>query len=753
MSEFFAFLGYPARIAGRVPLLARYLSSGYSILSRTSTYAQARFGMSYRWRPWLLPDLNDLEGIEDLVNAESDEKVIAFKDYQLSACQMIAVIGALVAQAGLSALSLSSLEEMHFTARGCFIISMIIGLVATFCAALQQRTFGNVSSADEVRAWLSSGKQYENHQGLLRYKASIVACQILQVPFELVCMSITAFIIGFGLYLGFAMHNELVLSLGPNANRTLFIFYLIITVFPLAVTGLLLGAQDMEQLKLAGSTDYVPRGFGPSAPVAGNTAHLFPAEVKSLHPFAGEGQQGAPRNRQGEDANQDLKRALLEAAAAHRQCAKANEEVAMQPTSSQRAAAATPDGRRKRGMKLSVDSTAFPAPLVLPDDDLSMDPEYPPQSVREWLDEGDRNEVTPKRNIVYVSAPPEVDRGDDFIRTWTEPQLEDTDRAINMPSVQNLVDYLTAFYHGITIRLLPPSRLGFQSWNTGTGKKSKRTAKARSTTPRQIGLDTPKGCFPIRTRASKDKLYVRQLNLDDLLDAAISMLPNDAYALLLLVDHDLYEGEDDMFVCGRAYGGSCVAVVSTARYNPLLDDTQEVEREHAWPASHCEVYVQDCCGAAAEPQRPAKGKAKNRKPDSHPPQEGPDTLLRAAVAAYTALPSLSSRPSATALSGLWLNRICRTASHELAHCFGIDHCVYYACIMQGSSSIREDARQPPYLCPVDLAKLLRATGADETERYRVLLGFCERHDGTHGFAAFGAWITARLAMVEGTDSI
>lgn len=235
-----------------------------------------------------------------------------------------------MAQAGLSALSLSYLEEMHFTARGCFIISMIIGLVATFCAALQQRTFGNVSSADEVRAWLSSGKQYKSHEGLLRYKASVAACQILQAPFELVCMSITAFIIGFGLYLGFAMHNELALSLGPNANRTLLIFYLVITVFPLVVIGLLLGTQDIEQLKLAGSTDYVPRGFGPSAPVARNTAHLFPPGVKSLLPLASEGQQGAPQNRQGESGDQDLRRALLEAAAAHRQCAKANEEVAIQ---------------------------------------------------------------------------------------------------------------------------------------------------------------------------------------------------------------------------------------------------------------------------------------------------------------------------------------------------------------------------------------------------------------------------------------
>lgn len=420
------------------------------------------------------------------------------------------------------------------------------------------------------------------------------------------------------------------------------------------------------------------------------------------------------------------------------------------PTASQRAAAATPNGWRKKGTKLSDDSSTYPAPLVLPDDDLAVDPEYPPQSVRQWLDEDDCNAVTPKKNVVYVATPPETEKDNDFIRTWTQPQLEGTEQAINMPSVQDLVDYLTAFYHGITVRLLPPPRLRFQSWNDGTGRTSKRTAKARSAAPRQIGLDTAKGRFPIRSRASKDRLYERQLNLDDLLDAAIGILPDDAYALLLLVDHDLYEDEDDVFVCGRAYGGSRVAVVSTARYNPLLDGVQGVEREHAWPASHCEAYIQDCCDAA-EPQQSAKKKVKAREAEPDRLEEGAETPLRAAVTAYTALPSLSSRPSVAALSSLWLNRVCRTGSHELAHCLGIDHCVYYACIMQGSSSIREDARQPPYLCPIDMAKLVRATGTDESERYRALLGVCEKRCESHGFAAFGAWITARLAMAGGTN--
>ena len=126
-------------------------------------------------------------------------------------------------------------------------------------------------------------------------------------------------------------------------------------------------------------------------------------------------------------------------------------------------------------------------------------------------------------------------------------------------------------------------------------------------TPRWIGLSSDTDATRIRTRAGRDKVYNRQLNLDDLLDTAISILPEDAYALLMIVHHDLYENSEDDWTCGRAYGGSRVAVVSTARYNPLLDHlmihwVHEVPQHHAWPASHCDAYIQErCCPPSSKP--------------------------------------------------------------------------------------------------------------------------------------------------------
>ncbi|KAK4979427.1 hypothetical protein LTR28_004710 [Elasticomyces elasticus] len=67
--------------------------------------------------------------------------------------------------------------------------------------------------------------------------------------------------------------------------------------------------------------------------------------------------------------------------------------------------------KRKRTFEVPTEpetpaATTFPAPLVLPGDELSYDPEYPAQSLTEWISEEERNAVTPRRKIIYLAAPP-----------------------------------------------------------------------------------------------------------------------------------------------------------------------------------------------------------------------------------------------------------------------------------------------------------------------------------------------------------
>ncbi|KAF9068565.1 hypothetical protein BDP27DRAFT_783288 [Rhodocollybia butyracea] len=401
-------------------------------------------------------------------------------------------------------------------------------------------------------------------------------------------------------------------------------------------------------------------------------------------------------------------------------------------TTQKRAAAVTLHGRI-----LSTASTpsraTFPAPLVLPEDELALDPDYPAQSLRSWRLSKERNHVTNERRTIYIAEPPSIDPSVEHIRSWTLPKKAST---IPVPQTEMVIDYLAAFYHGLPVKRLP-SQLVYTSWDTPSNTKSKRD--------QYVGLNVGTECVRIRTRTSKD-LFAKQLNLDDLLDAAISLLPKDAYAILLIVSHDIYESDEDDFTCARAYGGSRVAVVSTARYNPVLDSAQNVTREHAWPASHCSAYMH----SSYTNSLPKRKRKKEMLPLDNSKKDLLSGSIYSALTAHRSLPPLVSSSPLSVLSGLWLARICRTASHELGHCFGMDHCVFYACAMQGTASLGEDARQPPYLCPVDLTKVLQASSTMEESRYKALLAYCEKYQDVHHFSAFAAWIQSRLVEIKPT---
>lgn len=88
-------------------------------------------------------------------------------------------------------------------------------------------------------------------------------------------------------------------------------------------------------------------------------------------------------------------------------------------------------------------------------------------------------------------------------------------------------------------------------------------------------------------------------------------------------------------------------------------------------------------------------------------------------------------------------RAMKLATHELGHTFGLVHCVFFACLMNGSNSLDEMDRKPMHLCPVCLRKLWHAAPFDPVERYRGLLGYyrvalCD---------AEAAWAEARLREI------
>ena len=100
-----------------------------------------------------------------------------------------------------------------------------------------------------------------------------------------------------------------------------------------------------------------------------------------------------------------------------------------------------------------------------------------------------------------------------------------------------------------------------------------------------------------------------------------------------------------------------------------------------------------------------------------------------------------------------LRRGFQTLSHELGHTFGMKHCVYFSCLMQGANSLTEAESRMPDLCPVCLRKLLWATRRESGEavrrRYERLLAFFESRPA--GFEKHLAWVRSRLGVAPPSE--
>jgi archaemetzincin len=90
---------------------------------------------------------------------------------------------------------------------------------------------------------------------------------------------------------------------------------------------------------------------------------------------------------------------------------------------------------------------------------------------------------------------------------------------------------------------------------------------------------------------------------------------------------------------------------------------------------------------------------------------------------------------------LFLRRSIKLLSHEVGHIFGMEHCIWYKCVMCGANSLAEDDRYPVHLCPIDLRKLEWNTGFDRAARYRTLEAFY----AANGLKEEADWVSARRA--------
>ncbi|MHC4478289.1 MAG: archaemetzincin [Planctomycetota bacterium] len=92
-----------------------------------------------------------------------------------------------------------------------------------------------------------------------------------------------------------------------------------------------------------------------------------------------------------------------------------------------------------------------------------------------------------------------------------------------------------------------------------------------------------------------------------------------------------------------------------------------------------------------------------------------------------------------------LLRSCKVLAHETAHMFGLTHCIYFRCVLNGSNHLAESDSRPHHLCPVCLRKLHYSIGFDVANRYGDLLRFHRKV----GFDDEARWLASRLEWTLG----
>jgi archaemetzincin len=93
---------------------------------------------------------------------------------------------------------------------------------------------------------------------------------------------------------------------------------------------------------------------------------------------------------------------------------------------------------------------------------------------------------------------------------------------------------------------------------------------------------------------------------------------------------------------------------------------------------------------------------------------------------------------------LFLERGLKLVTHELGHVLGVEHCVWYKCVMSGANSLAEGDRYPVHACPIDLRKLEWNLGFDRRRRYEALEAFYR----AQGLGEAADWVGRQRAAVR-----
>ncbi|KAF2714421.1 hypothetical protein K504DRAFT_486341 [Pleomassaria siparia CBS 279.74] len=202
--------------------------------------------------------LDIMAKVEKHVIPGQDREVMTFMKSYTSSFNMIGVAGAIIAQVAITALSLTGLNDAHWTAEAFFVISLVTGALSVFFSCVNSPSLHGLHSADDIRIFLTKPSRSADLQAMnkllakaeedvkidnytlqhlrsLNLKvASANSAVMLVAPMYLLNVALSAFLLGLGIYLGNLYTAKLVPEFGDGALG-IFIIYIITTATGLAI--------------------------------------------------------------------------------------------------------------------------------------------------------------------------------------------------------------------------------------------------------------------------------------------------------------------------------------------------------------------------------------------------------------------------------------------------------------------------------------------------------------------------------------
>jgi len=213
-----------------------------------------------------------------------------------------------------------------------------------------------------------------------------------------------------------------------------------------------------------------------------------------------------------------------------------------------------------------------------------------------------------------------------------------------------------------------------------------------------------------------------QTHVDGLLSELLTMKEDetdgkcdisDAFTVVGVTMCDLYSCAADLFVAGMAAGGSKVAVLSFARYHPMLKMCPEKWESYGYIAKSSNYsYFED----------------NKRRPNTSTEAPSQEAITPQARSEF-------------------FRRAGKLLIHEMCHVYGIDHCVHYHCLMNGTAHLVEDFASPCHICCICLRKLQFRLGFHVATRYEALREVYSRF----GLSEQERWVQRRLASLPGGE--